>query len=116
MTSLQRNWGSSVADAFVRAWESSSLAECPPMADWDGLLDSAAPQDLHIVVAPNVVAEPSLPRPETRLPLPAYAAFPSEATSTHRADSGGWGWLWWIAMVGFIVLLLIFMVALGGRH
>jgi hypothetical protein len=116
MTSLRRNWGSSVADAFVRAWESSSLAECPPMADWDGLLDSAAPQDMHIVAAPNVVVEPSLPTPETRLPLPGYAAFPSEATSAHRADSGGWGWLWWVAIVGFIVLLLIFMVALGGRH
>jgi hypothetical protein len=116
MNSLRRNWGASVADAFGRAWESSSLAECPPMAEWDGLLDGAAPQNMHILAAPDVVAEPSLSMPATRLPLPNYAAFPSEASSVHREDSGGWGWIKWIAIVVVVVLLLTFLVAVAGHR
>ncbi len=116
MESLKRNWGAPVGDAFGRAWESSSLAECPPMAEWDGLLDSASPKNMHILESTKVVVATSPPNSVEREPLPLYTPFPSDTGAPRRDGSGGWGWLKWIGIIVFAVLLLLYLLSLTGHR
>jgi len=37
-TSLEEHWGAPLADAFERAWHSSSLTDCPTLREWQSLI------------------------------------------------------------------------------
>lgn len=39
---LRREWGDQIANAFVTAWSSKNILDCPSFSDWSSLLDTIA--------------------------------------------------------------------------
>ncbi|NPV84465.1 MAG: hypothetical protein HPY45_00465 [Anaerolineae bacterium] len=69
--SLYQNHGAQISDLFTRAWESSSLKDCPTFAEWQQALEApyeAAPQPSTSKESTMTIEAPPPPPPKAETP------------------------------------------------